>query len=67
MSRYGIDPPDDDAYDVQYDGTDCADCGAPSVAWLCETCSDRRESPGRQPRRSGWPRASSRWRSCLYI
>lgn len=44
MSRYGIDPPDDDAYDVQYDGTACEDCGRPSVAWLCETCSDRRES-----------------------
>lgn len=44
MSRYGIDPPDDDAYDVRYDGTDCTDCGAPSVAWLCETCSDRRDS-----------------------
>lgn len=44
MSRYGIDPPDDDAYDVKYDGTDCADCGRPSVAWLCETCSDQRES-----------------------
>ena len=44
MSRWSIDPPDDDAYDVQYDGTDCADCGGPSVAWLCETCSDRRDS-----------------------
>ena len=44
MSRWGIDPPDDDAYDVRYDGTDCADCGGPSVAWLCETCSDQREA-----------------------
>lgn len=44
MSRFGIDPPDDDAYDVRYDGTDCADCGRPSVAWLCETCSDQRDA-----------------------
>jgi hypothetical protein len=45
MSRFSLDPPDDDAYDdVRYDGTDCADCGQPSVAWLCETCSDQREA-----------------------
>jgi hypothetical protein len=44
MSRFSLDPPDDDAYDVRYDGTDCADCGQPSVAWLCETCSDRRDA-----------------------
>jgi hypothetical protein len=44
MSRFSLDPPDDDAYDVRYDGTDCADCGRPSVAWLCETCSDQREA-----------------------
>jgi hypothetical protein len=44
MSRFSIDPPDDDAYDVRYDGTDCADCGRPSVAWLCETCSDQRDA-----------------------
>ncbi len=46
MSRFGIDPPDDDAYayDVRYDGTACEDCGRPSVAWLCETCSDRRDA-----------------------
>lgn len=44
MSHWAIDPPDDDAYDVKYDGTACEDCGCPSVAWLCETCSDQRES-----------------------
>jgi len=44
VSRWGIDPPDDDAYDVRHDGTACEDCGRPSVAWLCETCSDARES-----------------------
>ena len=44
MTRYALDPPDDDAYDVKYDGTACSDCGAPSVAWLCETCSDRRDT-----------------------
>jgi hypothetical protein len=44
MSRWGIDPSDDDAYDVKYDGTDCADCGGPSVEWLCETCSDQRDA-----------------------
>jgi hypothetical protein len=44
MSRWGIDPPDDDPYGVAYDGTACEDCGRPSVAWLCETCSDQRES-----------------------
>jgi hypothetical protein len=38
------DPPDDDAYDLKYDGTACEDCGRPSVAWLCESCSDARES-----------------------
>ena len=43
MSRYSIDPPDDDAFDVKYDGTACEDCGQPSVAWRCDTCSDRRE------------------------
>lgn len=42
MSRWGIDPPDDDAYDVKYDGTACEDCGAPAEAWLCEFCSDLR-------------------------
>jgi hypothetical protein len=42
--NWNIDPPDDDAYDVRYDGTDCADCGRPAVAWLCETCSDQRDS-----------------------
>jgi hypothetical protein len=42
MSRWGIDPPDDDQYDVAYDGTACEDCGGPSVAWLCEFCSDLR-------------------------
>jgi hypothetical protein len=44
MSRWSIDPPDDDAYDVRDDGTACDDCGRPSVAWLCETCSDQREA-----------------------
>jgi hypothetical protein len=44
MSRFSIDPPDDDAYDVQHDGTACEDCGRPSVAWLCETCSDQRDA-----------------------
>jgi hypothetical protein len=44
MSRFSIDPPDDDAYDVRYDGTACEDCGRPSVAWLCETCSDQRDA-----------------------
>ena len=29
MSRWSIDPPDDDAYDVRYDGTACEDCGRP--------------------------------------
>jgi hypothetical protein len=43
MSRWAIDPPDDDAYDVRHDKTDCADCGRPAEAWLCETCSDQRE------------------------
>lgn len=43
MSRFSLDPPDDDAYDVR-DDADCADCGRPSVAWLCETCSDQREA-----------------------
>jgi hypothetical protein len=43
MSRWGIDPPDEDAYDIRYDGTACADCGRPAVAWLCETCGDARE------------------------
>ena len=43
MSRFSLDPPDYDAYDVRYDGTACEDCGRPSVAWLCETCSDQRE------------------------
>jgi hypothetical protein len=44
VSRWGIDPPDDNAYDVNYDGTACEDCGRPSVEWLCETCSDRRDA-----------------------
>jgi hypothetical protein len=44
MSRWAIDPPDDDAYDVRHDKTDCADCGRPAEAWLCETCSDQREA-----------------------
>lgn len=43
MSRWSIDPPDDNAYDVRHD-SDCADCGRPAVAWLCEDCSDQRES-----------------------
>jgi hypothetical protein len=38
-----FDPPDDDAYDIKYDGTACDDCGRPSVAWLCDDCSDQRE------------------------
>ena len=43
MSRWGIDPPDEDQYDIRYDGTACSDCGRPAVAWLCETCGDARE------------------------
>jgi hypothetical protein len=44
VSRFSLDPPDDDAYDVRDDGTACEDCGRPSVAWLCETCSDQRDA-----------------------
>ncbi len=43
MSRWSLDPPDDDPDGVAYDDTACEDCGRASVAWLCEDCSDQRE------------------------
>lgn len=49
MSRFGIDPPDDDAYDVQ-PNADCTDCGIAygratndPTTW-CDACSDRRDA-----------------------
>jgi hypothetical protein len=50
MSRYNLDPPDDDAYDVHLQANaTCTDCGADYVKALidpttwCDSCSDRRD------------------------
>lgn len=49
MSRFGIDPPDDDAYDLQ-PNADCEDCGlsysraATDPTTWCDACSDRRDA-----------------------
>lgn len=48
MSRFGIDPPDDDAYEMR-PNAECADCGVAYAkgehdrsVW-CDPCSDRRD------------------------
>lgn len=51
MNRYALDPPDDDAYELQPNAT-CEDCGvayakadADPTTW-CDACSDRRDRWG---------------------
>ena len=50
MSRYRLDPPDDDAYEVRPELVSCTDCSADfsraenDPGTLCDACSDRRDA-----------------------